>query len=82
MVPVIATIPFNMDKVKELSKGASVLAAENGATHMREGIVVCSLEERLDLRTGRAVLKMLNDDYLELKGKREGKGEAVDFTDE
>lgn len=81
MVPVIAITEFNMDKMKELSKGDSILAAQNGATHMREGIVICSMKERDDLKTGRAVLKLLNDDYLILKGKRESKGEIVDFTD-
>ena len=82
MVPVLKVTGFNMEKMKELSRGNSVLAAENGAEHMREGIVICSFKERRDNLNNRAILKMLNDDYLILKNKREAKGEIVDFTDE
>jgi len=68
--------------MKELSRGNSILAAENGVEHMREGIVIRPLKERRDRIGNRVILKMLNDDYLILKNKREAKGEVVDFTDE
>ncbi len=81
-VPVIAITEFSIEKMKELSKGKSILAAKNGADHIREGIVICSLKERRDRIGNRVILKMLNDDYLILKNKKEAKGEVVDFTDE
>jgi len=82
MVPVVDIIPFNMDKIKELSQGRSILAAENGADHVREGVVVCPLEEREDYDCGRVILKVLNPDFLLMKNKKEEKGEEVDFKDE
>ena len=82
MVPVLEITEFNIDKMKELSRGDSILAAENGVKHMREGIVICSFKEKRDKLNNRAILKMLNDDYLILKNKREAKGEIVDFADE
>ena len=81
-VPLIDIIPFNIDKVKDLSKGKSLLAAKNGADHIREGVVVCSLNERRDPSIGRAILKVINPDYLIMKNKKESKGEEVDFKDE
>ncbi len=80
-VPVIATIPFNLEKIKELTKGRSILAEKNKTSHIREGVVVTSLVENEDRRVGRKILKMLNDDYLLLKEKKRSKGEEVDFTD-
>jgi RNA ligase (TIGR02306 family) len=81
MVPVIDVIPFNMDKIKELSKGKSILAKMNGTDHIREGVVVCPIKERDIFSVGRVILKVINPDYLLMKNKREAKGENVDFTD-
>jgi len=81
-VPIVAITEFSIEKMKELSRGKSILAAKNGVDHMREGIVIRPLKERRDRIGNRVILKMLNDDYLILKNKREAKGEEVDFTDE
>ena len=80
MVPLIDIIPFNMEKIKELSKGKSILAAKNGVDHIREGVVVCPIKERNEV-CGRAILKVINPDYLIMKNKKEAKGEVVDFKD-
>lgn len=80
--PVVEKFNFNIEKVKELSTGDSILAAKNGARHMREGIVVKPMQERRDPKMGRVILKMLNDDYLILKNKAYEKGEITDYTDE
>ena len=82
MVPLIDIIPFNMEKIKELSKGKSYLASSNDTDHIREGVVVCPLKERTAFNIGRVILKVINPDYLLMKNKNEEKGEVVDFTDE
>jgi hypothetical protein len=81
MVPVVDIFEWDMKKARSFATGDSLLAEKNGASHMREGIVICPLKEREDFRTGRAILKMLNPDYLILKGKSAEKGEVTDFTD-
>jgi len=80
-VPVVGIFPFSMERARELATGDSLLAAKNGTKHMREGIVLCAFEERDEMKTRRAILKMLNPDYLILKNKSYAKGEATDFTD-
>ena len=60
----------------------SILAETNGASHIREGVVVCPIEERENYDCGRVILKVINPDYLLMKNKREAKGEVVDFKDE
>jgi len=82
IVPVVDIVPFNMNKIKELSQGRSILAAENGADHLREGVVVLPLEEREDYDCGRVILKVINPDFLLMKNKKEDEGEEVDFKDE
>ena len=81
-VPVIDVCSFNMGLMKLMASGPSLLAQENGADHMREGIVIVAATERKEFDTDRAILKMLNPDYLLLKNKKEAKGETVDFKDE
>jgi len=82
-VPVIAKITFNMEELKKLVIGNSLLAQQNGKIeHIREGIVIYPIKERRDPKLGRCILKMLNPDFLIMKNKREAKGEEVDFKDE
>lgn len=81
-VPVIDICPFDMDRMKKLAIGPSLLAQKKGANHLREGIVIVSAEERSEFKTSRAILKMLNPEYLLLKDKKGSQGEIVDFTDE
>jgi RNA ligase (TIGR02306 family) len=81
-VPVIAKMPYNFEKLKELCQGKSILADNNGVDQIREGIVIVSAEERSPKDISRATLKMLNPEYLAKKAKREGKGEVVDYKDE
>jgi len=82
VVPVIDRCLFDMEVMKKLSTGPSILAQQNGANHIREGVVIVSAQERSEIDTDRAILKLLNPDYLLLKNKKEAKGEEVDFTDE
>ncbi|MCP4569185.1 MAG: RNA ligase (ATP) [FCB group bacterium] len=79
--PVLYVGPYSIEKMRELAVGSSELAKINGADHMREGIVIRSYNERSDTRCSRAVLKMLNPEYLLLKEKKRAKGEVVDFAD-
>ena len=81
-VPLVDIIPFDMKKIKELASGKSILANINGVDHIREGIVICPIIEREDYDCGRAILKVMNPDYLLMKNKKEAKGEIVDFIDE
>ena len=82
-VPVVEEFNFSLERAKELSSGASILAAKNGMEdpHMREGIVIKPIVERIDPAFGRVVVKFLNDDYIILKNKAHDKGEVTDFTD-
>lgn len=63
-VPEIYRGPYSFEKMKELSSGKSILAEQNGADHLREGIVVQPVKERTDAKLGRVILKFVSDDYL------------------
>lgn len=56
VVPLVARLPFDFDKVKALADGASLIP---NANHKREGIVVRPSIERIEL-VGRAVLKIVS----------------------
>jgi len=60
-VPVLGLNPCSLQELKDLAKGRSIVS---GVTHIREGVVVKSYEERTDPRLGRVILKVINDDYL------------------
>ena len=81
VVPVLGIIPYKWEDVASLATGKSVLAAQNGADHMREGVVVLPLKERNDPLLGRVTTKVLNPDYLLLKSKSADKGEVSDYAD-
>ncbi len=59
-VPVLGRGPYSLDFIKGLSQGKTTLPDN----HIREGVVVRPVHERLDPRIGRAILKYLSDDYL------------------
>lgn len=63
-VPLIETepIPFNLEKIFTLAEGPSFVP---GAHHLREGVVVRPVVERLDPRVGRVVMKVVSTSYLE-----------------
>lgn len=69
-VPEIARIPYSLTAVKELASGKAFAGG-----HIREGVVVKPMHERVDSKLGRVVLKCISDDYL--LGLKEGQ----DFTD-
>lgn len=60
-VPLVARIPFSLDKVKKHSEGKTLI---NGADHMREGVVVRPVIERKHPKIGRVILKYISDSYL------------------
>lgn len=60
-VPVLAYIYFDLDEIREMSKGITTLPV---ARHIREGVVVKPLIERHDPKVGRAIMKYVSDDYL------------------
>ncbi len=59
-VPILFTGPYDVEYIKNLSKGNSVLCP---AQKIREGVVVKPLNEST-CYMGRKVLKLINDDYL------------------
>ena len=62
-VPTLATnMPFDAAAIYALAEGPSLVP---GANHMREGIVVKPLKERVDLKVGRVCLKVVSTAYLE-----------------
>jgi RNA ligase (TIGR02306 family) len=64
-VPLVYRGPFSLDAVKAVAAGNSTMP---GAEHIREGVVVRPVRERSDPKTGRVILKYINDDYLFAKG--------------
>jgi RNA ligase (TIGR02306 family) len=71
VVPLVATIPFNLEEVKRYSEGKTLLMQQDA--HMREGLVVRPLHERTHPKVGRVILKYVSDTYLF--------GEKTDYTD-
>ena len=59
-VPILAKMPFDLEKVKTLSSGRSVVP---GADNIMEGVVVRTAVERRDPALGRMVLKFISPDY-------------------
>lgn len=57
-VPVLWRGAFSMAKAKELSDGQSTMAG-----HIREGTVVYPVQERINPRVGRAILKFIGTEY-------------------
>lgn len=72
-VPEVAIISYDFDRISAMATGKSILAAENGADHIREGVVACAYEE-----CDGPIAKFMNPDYILLKEK----GRVDDFTDE
>lgn len=66
-VPVVYYGPYNEDRMLELCSGPSIVAMRNGADHIREGIVIKPIKERISLEIGRVQLKLVSDDYYEHK---------------
>jgi len=60
-VPVIYRGPFDIEKIKEISNGNTLVA---DVEQIREGVVVQPVVERTDPRVGRVILKYVGDDYL------------------
>jgi len=71
--PLIARIPFDLEVIKSHAEGSTIV---NGATHMREGVVVRPVVERKHPKIGRVILKFVSDTYLFNK-----KATATDNTD-
>jgi RNA ligase (TIGR02306 family) len=64
VVPLLTTapIPYDPDQILEMAEGKTLI---EGANHIREGVVVRPLMERLDPTVGRVVLKVVSTAYLE-----------------
>jgi RNA ligase (TIGR02306 family) len=63
MVPLIKmAIPYNLDELKELSTGNSLI---EGANHLREGVVFGTMIEGRHQKAGRLKFKVINPDYYE-----------------
>jgi RNA ligase (TIGR02306 family) len=74
-VPILAEVPYSLEwRVKPLSTGTTTI---NGATHMREGVVVRPLFERTHPKTGRVILKYVSDEYLVKKSA----GKVADYSE-
>lgn len=66
-VPVLYHGPFEPEKIEPLRNGKSAICPEQ----MREGIVIRARVERPERGCGRAVLKLVGEDYLLRKGGTE-----------
>jgi hypothetical protein len=60
-VPHVYDGPFDLQNIRELSNGPSLIA---GANNIREGVVVKPAVERIDPKIGRVILKYVGDAYL------------------
>lgn len=59
MPPLVYRGAYNLDRIKKLSTGKTLLQAE----HIKEGLVVRPTKERVDGKLGRVILKFLNPEY-------------------
>lgn len=59
-VPLLDRGPFSLERIAALSRGKTTLPDQ----HIREGVVVRPVQERIDPKIGRVILKYLSDDYL------------------
>lgn len=65
MVPIVYIGDYDYKIISEFSKGQSLL----DPSHIREGVVMKTLDERYDYDAGRTQFKFLSEDYLVRKGK-------------
>jgi RNA ligase (TIGR02306 family) len=63
MVPNLYRGPYSMDEMKKLAEGKTTLVSCGGDVHMREGIVVKPVIERIHPSIGRVVLKYISTEY-------------------
>ncbi len=68
-VPVVWRGPFSKETLREHTTGRECVSGK--ALHMREGVVVRTVEERRDDEIGRVQLKSVSEDYLLRKGGTE-----------
>lgn len=59
-VPVVYRGPFDFEKIKEVADGKSTMP---NADHCREGIVCRPVQERNNVKIGRAILKYIGTEY-------------------
>jgi len=62
-VPTIGREAFSLERAEELTTGPSLMP---GANHLREGLVLTPVNERMHDRIGRIKLKLVSHKYLEL----------------
>jgi RNA ligase (TIGR02306 family) len=60
MAPLVYRGPFSLSKIKEVTEGKTLIS---GADHIREGVVVRPMHERIDPAVGRAILKYISTEY-------------------
>ena len=66
-VPYIDVMPYNLEELKQHTKGASILCPSQ---KIREGVVIRAEEEQRCM-VGRKILKLISDDYLLIKNNTE-----------
>jgi RNA ligase (TIGR02306 family) len=72
-VPVVYRGPFSQEALMEHTRGKETVSGQ--ALHIREGVVVTPVKERVDMGIGRVCLKSISEDYLLRKDKN-----ATEFT--
>jgi RNA ligase (TIGR02306 family) len=65
-VPVLYRGPFTYESLNTYTNGKETISGKN--LHIREGVVVRPIYERIDLEVGRVQLKSISADYLLRKG--------------
>jgi RNA ligase (TIGR02306 family) len=68
MAPVLYRGPFSPEVVAKFTSGTTLI---DGATHMREGVVIRPVKERYDPKLGRVILKSISAEYLTRSGGTE-----------
>lgn len=61
-VPCLGKFPFSIEQMEKLASGKSLV----DSSHLREGIVICPVNERNDMRIGRIKLKLVSPEFLAL----------------
>ena len=61
-VPTLEFCPFNYQEIRDTLSEGKLSTLDHSTT--REGVVIKPLNERIDNRVGRVVLKLINSHYL------------------
>jgi len=68
LVPFLYRGPFSVDEMNKHTDGKTTICEQGGKTHIREGVVIIPIKERMCTEVGRVIFKSVSCDYLARSG--------------